>query len=223
MEPYYSNRLVTLYHGECKNVVEQIDLPKFDLLLTDPPYGINTDTDYTRFDSSKINGKNYKPMIGDNGESRYSFLFRYGHIQIIFGANNFPQQIPFDPLTCGWICWDKRGSEAADKILGSPFELAVVLGKRTYKFIRLLHCGVINADGNSASRVHPTQKPIKLFDEILCLFPDTKSLFDPFVGSGTTLIAAMKKDIKSVGIEIEEGYCEIVADRLRKMESEAVI
>jgi len=77
----------------------------------------------------------------------------------------------------------------------------------------------------SARKVgHPAPFPVELPHRLIQLYTfQDEVILDPFVGSGTTLIAAMKKDIKSVGIEIEEGYCEIVADRLRKMESEAVI
>ena len=74
---------------------------------------------------------------------------------MIFGANNFPAIIPFDPTKDGWICWDKRCSESADRMMGSPFELALVRGKRTYKMIRIQHGGVVHADSGGRSVFTP--------------------------------------------------------------------
>jgi site-specific DNA-methyltransferase (adenine-specific) len=92
--------------------------------------------------------------------------------------------------------------------------MAVVIGRRTYKMIRLQHCGVKNADGDRAGRFHPTQKPVVLFRRILELFPKANFILDPFLGSGTTLLAAKQLGRRAIGIEIEEKYCEIAAKRL---------
>jgi len=98
---------------------------------------------------------------------------------VVFGANNFPQSIPFNSKKDGWICWDKRVVEAADAIIGSPFELAVVIGRRMYEMIRLQHCGVKNADGDRAGRFHPTQKPVMLLTRIIGKF-HYETILDPF-------------------------------------------
>ena len=144
----------------------------------------------------------------------YSFLFGIAPIEIIFGANNFPQQLPFSPHKDGWICWDKRTNDAADKILGSPIELAVVLGRRLYKIIRLQHCGVKNADGDHVKREHPAQKPVVLFSRILDLFKPQQTILDPFMGSGTTGVACMNLGRKFIGIEIEPKYFDIACERI---------
>ena len=214
IKPYYEENGITIYHGDCRQILPELE--PVDLVLTDPPYGIGLNTDYltgrnqlNRSSSSKV----WDKIIGDDAVGDYGFLFRSATVQVVFGANNFPQQIPFNPMKDGWICWDKRVTEEADKILGSPFELAVVLGQRIYKIIRLQHCGVKNADGDNSGRYHPTQKPIKLLIRIMLMFKQ-QSIIDPFMGSGTTLVAANQLGRKAIGIEIEEKYCEIAVKRL---------
>jgi len=217
MKPYYQDDYCTIYHGDCRDILPL--LPKADLVLTDPPYGIDVDTNYSRFGVGVVKGKDYAKVISDKEVMDLRFLFSFGKIQVVFGANNFPEQIPFDCKRDGWICWDKRIDEQADKMLGSPFEMACVIGRRLYRIIRLRHAGVVNADGPNSRRVHPTQKPVRLFSLILNMI-DCVSILDPFMGSGTTLRAAKDLRRKCIGIEIEEKYCEIAARRVARGENE---
>jgi site-specific DNA-methyltransferase (adenine-specific) len=215
--PYFHNDSITLYHGDCQVLLPQLNFT--GLLLTDPPYGIDLSA---KDASTRIRYKNvtsdtatFSKIQNDSGTLDLTFLFQYGYPQVIFGANNFPNIVPFDPKKDGWIVWDKRLTEKADKMIGSPFELAVVRGKRLYKFVRLLHGGVVNADGWGVKRVHPTQKPVTLMSRVMKYFPRLDVL-DPFAGSGSTLLAAQADSRKAIGIELEERYCEIAATRLRR-------
>jgi DNA modification methylase len=135
---------------------------------------------------------------------------------IVFGANNFPEQLPYNGK---WICWDKRVNSNADRMLGSPFELA--WDNRTSGFdriYRVMHGGVVNSDGGK--RFHPTQKPILLFEKILEDYTNLHDLIlDPFCGSGTTCIAAKKLGRRYIGIEISEEYCQIARERLRAIDT----
>ena len=210
MKPYYEHAGITIYHGDCREILPTV---KADVLVTDPPYGIALDTDYSRRSNFAVEGRKYDQFQGDETPMDFSFLFGAGTVQVVWGANNWPAQLPFEPRRDGWICWDKRTIESADSILGSPFELAAVIGQRTYKMIRLQHCGVKHADGDRAGRFHPTQKPVTLMKRCLFLLP-AGTVVDPFVGSGTTLIAAKELGRRAIGIEIEERYCEIAARRL---------
>jgi DNA modification methylase len=210
MKPYYEERGIKIYCGDCREIAP----PKsVDLLLTDPPYGIDLQTDYSRLGDGDVLGRDYIQLSGDKTVGDFKWLFDVGCLKVIFGANNWPEQIRYNPKTCGWICWDKRTNEEADRILGSPFELAVVIGRRSYEMIRLQHCGVENADGDASGRFHPTQKPVRLMHRIIKMF-NPHTVFDPFMGSGTTLIAAKNLRCYATGIEIEEKYCEIAAKRL---------
>lgn len=200
MKPYYEHGGITIYHGDCRDILPQ--LPPCDLVLTDPPYGID-------LDGIGCNTHNKTRFIEGDGEKfDPHFLLGYPRV-ILWGGNNFADRLPIG----GWLCWDKRVVPRADVIRGSPFELAWVNSRQKFKIYRVQHCGAINADGANQERWHPTQKPIKLMRSILMDFPSTEVL-DPFCGSGTTLIAAKQLRMKAIGIEIKEKYCEIAAKRL---------
>ena len=199
-KPYYQDESVTIYHGDCREIVPE--LGKFDLLLTDPPYGIS-------YRTTLPNNTDWGNIANDTGEFDLSFLFDIDSDKVIFGANCFPEILPHRGR---WSCWYKRG-DGAEKALGSPFELA--WDSRTSgfdRFYRVVHGGFVNSDGGK--RRHPTQKPVQLFKLILDDWPDAQTILDPFAGSGTTGRAAKDLGRKAVLIEIEERYCEIAARRM---------
>ncbi len=205
LTPYYDEDGITIYHGDCRDILPH--LPKVDLMLTDPPYGI----DYV---SHHANSLEYMRIVGDKADFDPAPFLSFDNA-IMWGGNNYADKLPIG----GWICWDKRLSEAADKILGSPFELAWCSHRKLFRIVRLLHGGAKNADAPNgdvanAPRYHPTQKPIKLMMACLSYFPKAQTILDPFMGSGTTLRAAKDLGRKAIGIEIEEKYCEIAVKRL---------
>jgi DNA modification methylase len=204
MKPYYDHNGITIYHGDCREVLPQIE--KVDLVLTDPPYGI----------SQHINNPpgrtQFAPIIGDDAPPDLRGILTYPAHVVSFGANCYPDQLPFRGR---WICWDKRVNPKADAMLGSPFELAWTNKSSGFDImIRLMHGGVVNQDRREGSRFHPTQKPVGLFRQIMEIFPDAQAILDPFMGSGTTLVAAKNLGRRAIGIELEEKYCEIAAKRL---------
>ena len=207
IKPYFQDKYSVIYHGDCRDILPQ--LPKVDLVLTDPPYGID-------YSASYPNACKFDNITGDKELVAAKYILDVAEkypICIIWGANNFPQLLPFPGV---WLCWDKRLTEAADRMLGWPFELAWV-NKRKGKarMYRILHGGWINADGHNIPRFHPTQKPVALFKSVLLDYPG-ENILDPFMGSGTTLRACKDLGRKAIGIEIEERYCEIAAKRLRQ-------
>ena len=119
------------------------------------------------------------------------------------------------------MCWDKRCMEEADRIHGSPFELAWCSDRQKFKMLRLQHCGAVNADGYG-QRVHPTQKPIALAEWCFAFVPDG-TILDPFMGSGTTGVACVRTGRKFIGIEIERRYFDIAVQRIeRAVEAQAL-
>jgi len=210
MTPYYQDTYTTIYHGDSRVIWPQLE--RADLLLTDPPYGI----EYNAQVANLPNSTKRIDVAGDADTmlARWlcSMLWKVDDA-VIFGAANWPQLLPSHGR---WICWDKRTMAAADKMLGSPFELAWMNKASGFdRMIRKLHGGVVNADGGK--RVHPTQKPSGLFMAIMGeIFPDAETIVDPFMGSGSVLLAAKRENRKAIGIEIEEQYCEAAANRLRQ-------
>ena len=207
LDRFHSVRIgdATLYRADCREVLPL--LPKVDAVVTDPPYGIGYDP--TRYDgafSSRIAGDEIAfdptPLLGVSGS------------KVFWGANNYAEKLPRG----GWFVWDKRCSEGADRILGSPFELAWTDNAKAYRMARILHAGKLNADGmhDKMARVHPTQKPIKLMLWCLEQFPDASTILDPFMGSGTTGVAAVKLGRKFIGIEVDESYFSIACKRIEE-------
>ena len=207
IKPYYETKLGKLYHGDCLDIMPELE--PVDLVLTDPPYGIN----YTGCMLSKNKGLGvmHDGIIGDKNLMDLKPILNMNCDVVSFGANKYPNQLPHPGK---WICWDKRVVEKADKMKGSAFELAWRNVHSGFdQMIRIMHGGVVNADGGK--RVHPTQKPIGLMFRIINEFyPKAKLILDPFLGSGTTAIACERLNRKWIGIEIEEKYCEIAAKRI---------
>jgi site-specific DNA-methyltransferase (adenine-specific) len=209
MEPYYQDKYVTIYNGNCHEILPSLDV-KADLVLTDPPYGIDWDT--KRYKKWNGEQQDWAPIENDNQSFDPTFLLQYQRL-IIWGGNNFADKLPIG----GWIVWDKRVKESCDKMFGSPFELAWCSNRKCFKIIRVQHGGVVNADsvhGNNQVRLHPTQKPILVMSYCIELATkENETILDPFLGSGTTCYCAKKLNRYSIGIEIEEKYCEIAAKR----------
>lgn len=170
MKKYLKKEVIgdcTLYLGDCKNIIPNIK-EKF-CIITDPPYGID-------FVASQPGAKKFDKIKNDDKPFEPSFLFEYSKNIILWGGNNFSNKLDLG----GWIVWDKRCSIEADKMMGSPFELAWVSDKSKFKIARIQHGGVKNADyktgqGNKkAERFHPTQKPIDLMIFCIDIFKKTK-------------------------------------------------
>lgn len=198
-----------LFHGDSQEVLSQYGNFNADALVSDPPYGI-------AYEASRYRNATFAGVIeGDSQEFNPSRLVSLNLSTILWGGNNFAHLLPRG----GWLCWDKRVSEAADRILGSPFEMAWCSLRTKFKMIRCLHGGVVNADGHGIKRVHPTQKPIRVMEwcliEVLRLERDSLVL-DPYCGSGTTGVACIRTGHRFIGIEIEEQYCKATVKRLEK-------
>lgn len=197
-----------LLHGDSVALCNA--LPHWDALLTDPPYGIGFDSagkKNARFAGVKVRGD------AEQFDPRPWLEILDNRPALIFGANNFAPLMPVG----GWLVWDKRCSAAADRIIGSPFELAWCSNPKLYAFARIQHGGVKNADGEGVKRVHPTQKPVVLMQRCLELLkiPAGSTILDPYMGSGTTGVAALRMGYNFVGVEIEEHNVEIAETRIR--------
>lgn len=214
MEPYYADDWVTLYHGDCLEVTEWLTA---DVLVTDPPYGIAYATRGT-----------VRRIAGDsNPTARDSALKAWGSKPaLVFGS----WRVARPSVTVAILIWDKWGAggfvrDHPNIPWGRTHEEIYVLG--TWPQLaaggRAREGGKPNADGSvlrvpginpaAESRVdHPTPKPVPLMERLLMSTAGTVA--DPFAGSGSTLVAAKALSRKAVGIEIEEHYCEIAANRL---------
>lgn len=182
-----------------------------DACITDPPYGIDYDPDYT----CNTNKTKHEKIVGDDQQFDPEPFLHFTNV-CLFGANYYSPALPVG----GWMVWDKRLTEAADAMLGSPFELAWFQSANTTKssiMIRVQHGGAINADslsGNGDQRFHPTQKPVLLMmDVINALTVEHDIVLDPFCGSGSTLLACEKTNRECIAYEIVPQYGNVILSR----------
>jgi DNA modification methylase len=213
IKPYFETESGILYHGKCEDILPC--MPPYDLLLTDPPYGV----DIGNQSQGKGGGVAKKNDYGENNwdskppsDIEFELMKMKSKNQIIFGGNYFVEHL--SNSSC-WIVWDKKNgnSDFADcELAWTSFDSAV--RKIDYRW-----AGMLQEYGGKAKekRYHPTQKPVGLFTRILEMYSEKgQTILDCYGGSGTTALACIKMDRKWVLIEQEEKYCEIIKYRIEK-------
>ncbi len=205
MKPYYQDKYATIYLGDCLELLPE--MPKVDLVLTDPPYGKKPSRDGMGVAKRKFS-------VVDNvwdvvpGKKIFDDMILCSSEQIIWGANYFFQLL--NPTNC-ILVWDKN----TETSVLAHCELAWTSFKKVTKIFRFTWNGMLQENmKNKESRQHPTQKPTQLMYWCIEQADKPKTILDPFMGSGTTLVAAKQLNRQAIGIEIEEKYCEIGAKRL---------
>jgi len=202
--PYYSDDLVTIYHGDSKGSFTRSEFAAlgFDVVVTDPPYGIGLDV-RSRWPWLP----EHLPVEGDSVTFDPDWILALGKPTVLFGANHFASRLPD---VAGWIVWDKATRDNLDlKQEEIEFGWTNVLSRP--RMLRHMWSGAFR-DSERGTRWHPTQKPVALLAWVLGLMPDG-AILDPYMGSGSTLVAAKSLGRRAIGIEIEERYCEIAATR----------
>ncbi len=211
MIPYYEHGGITIYHGDCRDVLPSLSA---DAVMTDPPYGIAWNTDSRRYSGGETErlghrgrGKDWGEIAGDSEPFDPAPLLEFERV-VIFGWNHFACRLPAGTT----LVWTKRRPAAFGTFL-SDAEIAWMKGGYgVYCFEDVSG----NGAGANFGKVHPTQKPLRVMAWCIqkCGTPEGGTVLDPFMGSGTTLRAAKDLGRKAIGIEIEERYCEIAAKRL---------
>jgi hypothetical protein len=186
---------------------------RVSLVLADPPYGMRLDTDYTKMPNDKVKSRSYDPVVGDDEDFDFvPYSALASKEQLWFGADYYCQQLPSGG---SWLVWDKR-VEANDDALGSGFELCWSKQPHRRRMLRHNWCGYTAHDPGE-SRTHPTQKPIRLIAELVENHSKGGDVvFDPFLGSGTTLVACEQTGRRCYGVEIEPRYVDVAVLRWQR-------
>ena len=209
--PYYDDGAgITLFHADCREILPH--LPPVDLVLTDPPYGIGEARKNFGSRSNLARADLYVPAAWDDepptAETMRSVVAA-GRLAIVFGGNYFGF-----PAASKWLVWDKdRTGDFAD------CELAWTNLGGAVRRLRFRWNGMLQEHGgrHKEARFHPTQKPVPVMRWCIEQAGDgVETILDPFAGSGTALVAARDLGRKCIGVEIEERYAEIAANRLRQ-------
>lgn len=206
MRPYYEADGITIYHGDAREIVPT--LSGVSVVLTDPPYGINHPTDYhQRRRYRAANSRDYAPVFGDDQPFDPALALGVGTAHILWGANWYSSRLSDSG---GWLVWDKERPDDLDQATCELAWTDCIKGVRRFRY---LWNGMMRAGDETL--VHPTQKPAALMRWCLS-FPWVPAglVLDPYMGSGPTLRAAKDMGRRAIGIEIEEKYCEIAAERL---------
>jgi len=208
-------------------VEKLMDGQKADMVFTDPPYGMNLDTDYSAikgsaksigFKGNKV-GNKYTPVIGDDKDFDPSFLIEYfkdAKEQFWWGADYYIDKLPNFGKKGTLQVWNKRSSDAQQKGIGNCFELCWSIVKHKKYVFDFEWFGFLSKDDpkEARNRVHPTMKPTKLIERFFDKWGDgIKTVVDLFGGSGSTLIACEKSNRHAYLMELDPKYCDVIVKR----------
>ena len=202
MKPYYQHGGITIYNADCRLVLPTLQA---DLVVTDPPYGMNFRSCYRIVKHDAIAGDAFLPLDLINmaiaAATRAAYVFcRWDNLSDM----PKPQSV---------LAWIKNNWSMGDlkHEHGRQWEACCFYPQSDHEFIKRIP-DVIFAE-RTGNDLHPTQKPENLMRTIIQANVGD-AVLDPFMGSGTTLVAAKNLGRTAIGIEIEEKYCEIAAKRL---------
>jgi len=205
------HRLLCGNSTKVEDVQRLMDEKKADLVLTDPPYGMNLNTDYSAIKGTSKSpnacGYEYERVIGDDRPFDRRSIAIEAREEMWFGADYYRETLPSGG---SWSVWIKRG-EADKEMIGNDIELlwSKISHKRRAFWIRWVGWA---ATERNERRAHPTQKPVKLLVDIMQSV-QAELVCDPFLGSGTTLIAAEQLGRACYGMEISPAYCDVIVKR----------
>ena len=200
-----------LYLGDCLEILAT--LQKVDAVITDPPYGIGEAAGKNASRTNLAAARDYGVARWDNApitDELMAAVISSGTWAAVFGGNYYTMP----PSSC-WLVWDKENTgDFAD------CELAWTNFPKAVRRIRFMWNGMLRANGEGRGD-HPTQKPIGVMRWVISHAPCSDTVFDPFMGSGTTGVACMNLGRKFIGIEIEPKYFDIACKRIENAQRQA--
>ena len=225
------HRLICGDSTDAEVINKLMDGIKADMILSDPPYGMNLDTDFSTIKGSMkslgrknhTEGNKYNKVIGDNEDFSPELIntffknFDYCKEIFLFGADYFAELLP-DKNNGSWLVWDKRKESQADAI-GSEFELIWSRKKHKRRMLRHDWFGFLSSENgaDARNRVHPTQKPITLLVDIINQWGNgCKNIVDLYGGSGSTLMACEQLNRKCFMCELDTHYIDVIIARWEK-------
>ena len=199
------------------NIDKLMNGNKADMVFTDPPYGMNLDTDYSKMGDK---GKTYQPVIADNEQYNAQFLldtFSYCKEVFLWGADYYVETLNRQyPNLGSWIIWDKYSDERIgllDGRFGSTFETCWSKAQHKREIARVLVTTNYTARGDE-TRIHPTQKPVALATWFFDRWGKSgDQIVDLYGGSGSTLIACEQTNRTCYMMELDPKYCDVIVKR----------
>lgn len=197
----------TLYLGDCRDILPTLE--KVDAVVTDPPYGIGeAGGEKNRYGPGRTRFE--KPKHADLGWDNerpaaevFELIKTAAPVWFIFGGNYFADLLP---PSMGWLYWDKK--------LGGDFSDGELIYTNRRAALRAFSQHAFDGLRGGKDREHPTQKPVGVMKWCLGFLPDAETILDPFMGSGTTGVAAVQMGRDFIGIEREPMYFDIACKRI---------
>jgi site-specific DNA-methyltransferase (adenine-specific) len=210
--------MIELLNIDCMEYMKGLEDNAFELAIVDPPYGIGESGKTNKSRSKLALSKDYKSFAGDDinppSEDYFLELQRVSKNQIIWGANHFMDNITGKHSTPCWIIWDKLNG-ATDF---ADCEMAFTTFKTSVRKFTFQWHGMIQGDmKNKELRIHPTQKPVKLYEWLLSNYAkEGDRILDTHLGSGSSAIAAHYGGFDFVGCELDQDYFKAAQARFDK-------
>lgn len=206
MTPYYSDDAVTLYHGDCREVTEWLEA---DVLVTDPPYGIA----WSKGQNNAASSQAHAGIQNDADTSvRDAALVLWGDRPgVVFGSF----RAPFPVGVRQTLVWRKpvdAGVVGSTTGYRTDTELIFLTGQHPKRGPQRSSVFITNGGVAAYRNAHPHSKPTSLLERLIEWLPGVVA--DPFAGSGSTLVAAKALGRHAIGVELDERYCELAANRL---------
>jgi len=210
VKPYYADDSVTIYHGDCRDVLPEVML-RAEMVVSDPPYGVGYEG----------GTKAWAGLVGDRDFGCYEWVIPM--LRAVDGPSYLfcPDiALPTIAVAAGKalrsvIVWRKPaqyGALSAHYKQANEFLCYIVPSGRPSRWSGPTTETTDWEYGRPIKSLHPTQKPVAVCQRAIGNH-DASTVLDPFMGSGTTLVAAKSLNRRAIGIEIEERYCEIAATR----------
>lgn len=212
MEPTWVSGDVSLYLGNNLDILPYLAGVK--IVLTDPPYGLDLGARSGSGRSKAAMALDKYDVVGDDKPFDPSPWLSFPKV-ILWGANHYASRLP--DTRC-WLAWDKREGGTSDDQADCELAWTNLPGPA-----RLCHHrwrGMIKASEKNEKRIHPTQKPVFLMSWCLEIAKDGDIVLDPYMGSGSTIIAAIKAGRKAIGIEIVSKHFEDAKERIIKVQQQ---
>jgi DNA modification methylase len=189
---------------------------KADICLSDPPYGISAIEKNSRM--KQLGWEQYE-NDGDinTAVDAFNLAFSICDKLVFWGANHYANKLP---NVGGWLIWDKQ--DGKDTTTYSMGELAWTNILNNVQIFKHIWDGFRKDSEKGEARLHPSQKPVKLHEWVLNKI-DANLVLDLFLGSGSTMVAAHQLKRKCYGMELEPKYCQVIIDRMRKLDSSLII
>lgn len=220
-KPYYQDDAVTIYHGDCREVLPNIS--GADLVVTDPPYVFGI---ASTFDEGKAGGwgdmmnsaalyaawlVEFKRILWNRAGA--AWVFNSWRSFPVLARSAFDARWPIESL----LVWDKEWiGPGGSRGLRPSYEVCALFAHPDYQVKDRGTPDIWRQKWAGAKEFHPAEKPVPLLRRMISAGGTAGLVLDPFCGSGSTLVAAKSVGVRAIGIEIEERYCEIAAKRMQQ-------